>query len=106
MKLPPLSQKKRKKGTHHERSSALDGIPGHLPALLRAEKLVKKARKAGLLEAKAKNETRRGKSAIGRELFLLAQYAQQRGWSAEDLLRAEIRKCERALRRKEKAAHP
>src|SRR5882672_485617 len=38
-----------KKGTRHERPSALDGIPKHLPALLRAEKLVKKARKAKLL---------------------------------------------------------
>src|SRR5512134_3366531 len=38
-----------KKGTRHERPSALDGIPKHLPGLLRAEKLVKKARKAGLL---------------------------------------------------------
>src|SRR5262249_15390139 len=39
-----------KKGTRHERPSALDGIPKHLPALLRAEKLVKKARKAKLLK--------------------------------------------------------
>src|ERR1041385_4842878 len=38
-----------KKGTHRERASALDGIPKHLPALLRAEQLVTKARKAGLL---------------------------------------------------------
>ena len=37
-----------KKGTRHERASAFDGIPKHLPALLRAEKLVKKARKAKL----------------------------------------------------------
>src|SRR5687768_9865526 len=37
-----------KHGTKHERPSALDGIPKHLPALLRAEKLVKKARKAHL----------------------------------------------------------
>src|SRR6476646_10141021 len=29
-----------KHGTKHERASALDGIPKHLPALLRAEKLV------------------------------------------------------------------
>src|SRR6185436_18689556 len=35
-----------KHGTKRERASALDGIPKHLPALLRAEKLVKKARKA------------------------------------------------------------
>jgi MazG family protein len=37
-----------KHGTKHERPSALDGIPKHLPALLRAEQLVKKARKAKL----------------------------------------------------------
>src|SRR5919108_1570501 len=42
-------KKAEKHGTRHERPSALDGIPKHLPALLRAEKLVKKARKAGLL---------------------------------------------------------
>src|SRR3982074_2921571 len=38
-----------KQGTRHARPSALDGIPKHLPALLRAEKLVKKARRAKLL---------------------------------------------------------
>src|ERR1039457_6922502 len=38
-----------KLGTRHARSSALDGIPKHLPALLRAEKLIKKAHKAKLL---------------------------------------------------------
>src|SRR6186713_1755537 len=42
-------KKAEKQGTRHERPSALDGIPKHLPALLRAEKLVKKAQKAGLL---------------------------------------------------------
>src|SRR5580765_1472995 len=42
-------KKAEKHGTRHARPSALDGIPRHLPALLRAEKLVKKARKAKLL---------------------------------------------------------
>src|SRR5690242_1342140 len=41
-----------KQGTRHARPSALDGIPKHLPALLRAEKLVKKARKAGIWRTK------------------------------------------------------
>src|SRR4030095_5156248 len=36
-------------GTRRARPSALDGIPKHLPALLRAEKLVKKARRAKLM---------------------------------------------------------
>src|SRR5882757_4752513 len=42
-------KKAEKQGTKHHRPSALDGIPKHLPALQRAEKLVKKARKAKLL---------------------------------------------------------
>ena len=38
-------KKAEKDGTHLERKSAFDGIPKHLPALLRAEKLLKKAKK-------------------------------------------------------------
>ena len=88
-----------KQGTRHMRTSALDGIPKHLPALLRAEKLLKKARKAKLLEAAP---SRLGKTALARQLFELARQAQARGWSAEDLLRQEIARQERALRRREK----
>src|SRR3954462_4179834 len=43
-------KKAEKAGTKNERPSPLDGIPKHLPALMYAEKLVKKARKAKLLE--------------------------------------------------------
>jgi MazG family protein len=93
-------KKAEKHGTRHERASALDGIPRHLPGLLRAEKLVKKARKAGLLEASGK--LKRGKAMIASELFALAQAAQERGWSAEELLRAEILRREKAWRRKER----
>jgi MazG family protein len=95
-----------KSGTRHERPSALDGIPRHLPALQRAEKLAKKARKAGLPAPplKAQVDTRfrpRSPAALGRELFALAEYAQQRGWSAENALRAEIKKKETRWRRQE-----
>ena len=96
-------KKAEKQGTRHERPSALDGIPRHLPGLLRAEKLVKKARKAGLIVAKPTPQPR-SKTAVGQELFELAQYAQQRGWSAEQLLTGEIKKRERLLRRREKAS--
>jgi XTP/dITP diphosphohydrolase len=91
-----------KQGTRHERPSALDGIPRHLPALARAEKLGKKARKAKLLEP-VQAKGRPGKSGIARVLFELAVYAQSRGWSAEELLRAETRRQERQLRRRERA---
>ena len=88
-----------KHGTRHARPSALDGIPAHLPALLRAEKLVKKARRAKLTVSPLGRRVSR--AALGRELFALAALAQSRGWSAEDLLRSESRKRERAWRREE-----
>lgn len=89
-----------KKGTRHERPSVLDGIPKHLPALLRVEKLVKKARKAKLLP-KSKAPHLSSKAAVAQELFELAAYAQSRGWTAEELLLAETKKRERALRKTE-----
>lgn len=89
-----------KKGTRHERPSALDGIPKHLPALLRVEKLVKKARKAKLL-GDAKPSRRASKSAVAKELFELAAYAQSRGWTAEELLLAETKQREKVFRRLE-----
>jgi MazG family protein len=91
-----------KKGTHLERKSAFDGIPRYLPALLRAEKLVKKAQKAGLAKAgTAKGKL--GKGAMAAELFDLAMQAQGRGWCAEELLASEVKKREREFRQQEKA---
>jgi MazG family protein len=92
-----------KKGTRHERPSALDGVPKHLPSLLRAEKLAKKARKAGLLkmDSASRPAKARSRSAVARELFALVEYAQQKGWSAEDLLRSEIKKRESRWRKHE-----
>jgi nucleoside triphosphate diphosphatase len=87
-----------KVGTRHERPSVFDGIPRHLPALLKAEKLVKKARKAKLLPAGMAKTSR---ARMARALFELAGAAQAKGWSAEELLRSEIRKRERALRKLE-----
>src|SRR6516165_1452677 len=58
-----------KHGTRHARPSALDGIPKHLPALLRAEKLVKKARRAKLVPDRASRKLSRG--ALAKHLFEL-----------------------------------
>jgi uncharacterized protein YabN with tetrapyrrole methylase and pyrophosphatase domain len=91
-----------KHGTRHARHSAFDGIPKHLPALLRAEKLAKKARKADLL----KETPPRGKISranLGGKLFELAASAQARGWCAEELLSAETKKREGRFRRREKS---
>jgi uncharacterized protein YabN with tetrapyrrole methylase and pyrophosphatase domain len=91
-----------KEGTRHARPSALDGIPKHLPALLRTEKLVKKARKAKLLPLAPKR--RSTKADVAKAIFDLTAFAQSRGWSAEALLRAESQKRERAWRRQERVA--
>jgi XTP/dITP diphosphohydrolase len=93
-----------KHGTKHARPSALDGIPKHLPALARAEKLVKKARKAKLLDApKSAAPTRR---QLADQLFALAAHAQAQGWSAEELLRTEVKRREQAFRKAEATTSP
>jgi len=94
-----------KHGTKHARPSAFDGIPKHLPALLRAEKLVKKARKVladGHRADSHRPKRRLTKTALAKELFELAELAQRNGWSAEELLCAEIKQRERTFRRLEK----
>ena len=90
-----------KRGTRHERASVFDGIPKHLPALLRAEKLVKKARKAKLLPQNKKSKRQFTRLALAEALYVLAELAQGKGWSAEELLGDEIKKQERSLRRLE-----
>ncbi len=112
-------KKAEKDGTHLERKSAFDGIPKHLPALLRAEKLLKKARKANLLDSQVGLRWRAvqisqgraaarpyQKSELAKQLFELAALAQTRGWCAEELLAGEIKRQERQLRRKEQASLP
>ncbi len=99
-------KKAEKDGTHLERKSAFDGIPKHLPALLRAEKLLKKAHKAKILADGRQPKRKLTKTAVAKELFELAAFAQTRGWCAEELLAGEIKRQERELRRKEQASLP
>jgi uncharacterized protein YabN with tetrapyrrole methylase and pyrophosphatase domain len=96
-------KKAEKHGTRHQRDSALDGIPKHLPALLRAEKLVKKARKAKLLPAHPPAK-KRAKATLASELFTLAETVHAHGWSAEELLADEIKRREKQLRQQERKA--
>ena len=94
-----------KHGTARARASALDGIPKHLPALLWAEKLLKKARRAKLLNGSVARR-KLTRAQLGQRLFELTRYAQAQGWSAEELLRAEARRQERAWRKRESAGGP
>ena len=94
-------KKAEKHGTKHARHSALDGIPKHLPGLLRAEKLLKKARKAKLLVSGHSLKRHLTKTVLAKELFDLASFAQSRGWCAEELLAGEVKKQEQRLRKLE-----
>jgi len=93
-------KQKEKEGTVNERKSVFDGVPRHLPALMKAHELVKKAHKHDLLPKGRKIGAKR---SLGKELFKLAQKAQSNGWQAEELLREEIKGQEKVLRTKEKA---
>ena len=91
-----------KHGTPHARASALDGIPKRLPALMRAEKLIKKARRADLAgDSISQRAVARGE--LAKRLFELVSHAQSRGWSAEDLLRMETHRREKAWRKEERS---
>jgi tetrapyrrole methylase family protein / MazG family protein len=92
-----------KHGTTRARHSAFDGIPRHLPALMRAEKLTKKARKLfdGDRPESSNGKKRQNKRKLARELFELAALAQSRGWSAEQLLSEETKRRERKFRKRE-----
>ena len=94
-----------KDGTRHARPSALDGIPRHLPALLRAEKLLKKARKAGLVSDSTGGAARRRltKAAVAREAFRAVGIRAGERMVRRSLLRKETQSAERALRRQERA---
>ncbi|MGZ4962194.1 MAG: nucleoside triphosphate pyrophosphohydrolase [Limisphaerales bacterium] len=97
-------KKAEKHGTKHARPSALDGIPRHLPALLRAEKLVKKARRGKLIPPAKKASVQR--ASLAKKLFALAQTAEAHGWSAEELLRTEVDAVEKKLRKQEQSKQP
>lgn len=103
-------------------SSALDGLPMALPALLRAQKLQKKAAKIGfewpdatyvldkleeeiaeMREALCKNDLANQQEELGDILFLLANYGRMLGINAEEALRLCAVKFERRFRGLEKA---
>jgi hypothetical protein len=74
---------------------------------MRAQKLWKKARRAGLAApAGPTAKTRRNRRSVAALLFELSALCQERGWSAEELLRVEAQRREWAWRRLERSAKP
>jgi uncharacterized protein YabN with tetrapyrrole methylase and pyrophosphatase domain len=95
-------KKDEKSGTKMERHSALDGNPVNMPALMRAQKVFKKALKAGLLEESEIPDKSISEQEVGNDLFRIAAIVQQNGWDAETILRKVIREQEAIYREREK----
>jgi XTP/dITP diphosphohydrolase len=80
------------------RESVMDGVPAAQPALARAQKVLARARRAGLsVQDEAGVD-------IGRQLLALVAQADAHGVDAEAALRAAVRDYEDAARAAERAA--
>ena len=79
-------------------TSAMDGVPLALPALLRARKLISRARRAGLTKRDSEPIT---EEALGELLFALVERAERAGIDPEQALRDAITGFEKRIRDKE-----
>ena len=96
-------KKAEKHGTQRERQSALDGIPKHLPALLRAEKLLKKARKAKVACGRPRFKAESSPKLRWRKNFLNWRRSPRRAAGARrNCWPAKSRRRERQFRRPER----
>lgn len=96
------------KRAEKSRDSAMDGIPAGLPALARAQAVLSRTRRAGLVEPAV--EHGRGPAAaetvrIGGDLLALVRRAEAAGVDAEAALRAAVRELEDRLRSTEADQH-
>jgi XTP/dITP diphosphohydrolase len=82
-----------------ERQSVLDGIPGSLPALLLADKVIGKAQKLGVLESEATPAfALEDEDQLGGLLLALVLSAKHQGLDAERALRETIRELQVEIR--------
>lgn len=91
------SQWDRIKRAEKDRSSALDGVPGSLPALARAQKIASRAARAGLDAPVPRDDE------LGARLLELVREAHAQGVDAEGALRRTTVAWEAALRSLEAA---
>ena len=114
-------QKEKEKSAKDNDRSAIDGVTKGLPALLRAQKLQKKAAKAGyewknsadaflkleeemneLKEALQSDDTAHQEEELGDVLFCLVNFARMKGLNSEEALRKANKKFEKRFSGMEK----
>ncbi|MDO8121472.1 MazG family protein [Isoptericola sp. b490] len=81
-----------------ERTSVLDGIPAGMPGLARAQKVVARARRAGLDGVPAVPDAADPAARLGAQLLDLVRSAAGAGIDAEAALRAAVRDLEARVR--------
>ena len=83
-----------------KRESVLDGIPKGLPALARAQKMLKKINKTGYpgISDGDKEATFTNETELGKQLFDLVMQAERKGLDAEQALRKTLAEHEHAFR--------
>ncbi|GAB2511817.1 MazG family protein [Paramicrobacterium agarici] len=91
----------------HSRTSALDGIPPHLPALALADKVIGRAERSGVLpagESQPENPdaVADDESQLGDQLLEIVRAARARGLDAERALRGTVRRLSDEVREREK----
>jgi XTP/dITP diphosphohydrolase len=94
------------KRAEKSRTSTFDGIPLGMPALARAQKVISKARRAGLpIEAApaagGATSSEELQDALGRQLLAIVRDAEEAGLDAEAALRGAVRELEAAARQME-----
>jgi tetrapyrrole methylase family protein/MazG family protein len=91
---------KKKEKTNAHRKSILDGIPKGLPALARAQKTIKRLKRANYPELPPLESIEIGKDeeALGKELLSFAAKAEQFGLDAESALLKILAKKENEVR--------
>lgn len=94
-------KKAEKLGTKHQRDSVFDGIPKHLPSLMKAEKLIKKAHKIGIISEKLNNKQNTSEVEFADRLFELIESMIVSGLSPEKVLRQKVKTLEKQFRQKE-----
>ncbi len=90
------------KKSEKQRDSALDGIPAGLPALSRAEKVLRRAQRAGA-ELGPDDADDTTESAVGRALLEIVRRAQRADIDPEQALRTTIAQAEQRFRDAESA---
>ena len=86
------------------RTSVLDGVSDHMPALALAQKVVGKAAQVGVAAPAHRLADPQTEAELGDALLALVQLARARGWDAERALRERVRALRADVRAAEAGA--